>query len=191
MSSTTTHVEPNEALVVVERFFSVVAFLASSVPVFLIFVWRDWKFTRERFVMVIIFTSFVASFYWLLHAFAQKPLNDDDDEATKWPWCIWMAVREAIFWTFVTELTCVVWYTLYCVNTLEAFQRHLEVKMHIACFGICAIAVIASGMLLRGCELTTRGRAPPAFKSLDSYMSVSRTAYASKKKKESAAAPFF
>ena len=44
-----------------ERAMSTLAFVAATLPLILIVLWKDWKFTRSRFILVICTTSFLST----------------------------------------------------------------------------------------------------------------------------------
>ncbi|EGD73936.1 hypothetical protein PTSG_05630 [Salpingoeca rosetta] len=136
-------VEESGHLLRAEKAMSLFSLITCAIPLTVIAIWKDWKFTRSRFVLVICTTSFLIALLWVVATF-----HEGDAHFTGKLTCFWRATRELFVWLLLTELTAIIWFTIYSVNILAPISRHLEAAMHLGCvlvaflvfglsFGLC------------------------------------------------------
>eukprot|EP00043_Microstomoeca_roanoka_P018026 m.190242 g.190242 ORF g.190242 m.190242 type:complete len:160 (-) comp16753_c5_seq1:24-503(-) len=120
-----------------EQVMSILSLLATLLPLFVIILWKDWRYARSRFVLVICTTSFAVAILWVaISHLEHEPSRAFEDEKA----CQRRAVRDFLVWLLLTELTGVIWFTIHSVNVLAPTSRKYEVMLHVICLLAALVA---------------------------------------------------
>ncbi|EDQ86229.1 uncharacterized protein MONBRDRAFT_28466 [Monosiga brevicollis MX1] len=116
-------------------------------PMLVIVSYRMWMFARERFVLVTLFYALGISCYMIVESFptASTGALVQASNTNSLSWCIFLATGQFFINGFILELTCILSYTFYSINTLSNFPIKFEVFMHTASAVIALSMAIVSG----------------------------------------------
>eukprot|EP00049_Salpingoeca_infusionum_P013114 m.245170 g.245170 ORF g.245170 m.245170 type:complete len:586 (-) comp15360_c4_seq3:356-2113(-) len=128
---------------IAELCVTLVVGVLATIPVVSMIRCKDYKFTKGRFTLVLGSASLLGTLLWVGHAisYVHTP-NPEFDFNTGY--CVWFGAQEAIAWFLFAGLTCVIWYSLYSINTLQSLPRRLEMGLHFTCISTFIIILFYS-----------------------------------------------
>ena len=133
MASTGCDGRPHLPLTHASQAISAISLLVLAVPLVVIAIYQDVKFARERFVLATLVAAMLLNIYLALESFHVRgadALSQTSSQHTldNVHWCGYLGFEVFTQWLVQFELTLVIYYTFYSVQTLSKFPLRSEVQ---------------------------------------------------------------
>jgi hypothetical protein len=124
---------PHVALTQTAQAISAISLVVLAVPLVVIVVYQDVKFARERFVLATLIAALLLNLYLALESFHVRgadALSQSSAQLTldNHRWCSYLGFEVFTQWLVQFELTLVIYYTFFSVQTLGKFPARSEVS---------------------------------------------------------------